>query len=43
MLDAWLALLVVTLGLFAIVAVLVLVARAKLKGGGKQGRDNGHG
>jgi len=42
-LDAWLALLLVTLGLFTIVAILVLVARGKLKGGDKPGRDNGHG
>ena len=42
-LDTWLALLVVTLGLFAIVAILVLVARAKLNSGGKPGGNNGRG
>ena len=42
-LDTWLALLLVTLGLFAIAAVLGLLARARLKSGGPHGRDNGHG
>ena len=42
-LDAWLALLLVTLGLLAIVAVLGLLARSKLTSGGSSGRDNGHG
>jgi hypothetical protein len=41
-LDAWLALLLVTLGLLTIVAVLGLLARAKLSGG-KTGSDNGRG
>ena len=40
-LDAWLALLIVTVGLFAIAGGLGLVARAKLKSGGAA-RDNGH-
>ena len=41
-LDAWLALLLVTLGLLTIVAVLGLLARAKLSGG-TTGSDNGRG
>ncbi len=41
-LDAWLALLLVTVGLLTIVAVLGLLARAKLSGG-TTGSDNGHG
>ncbi len=41
-LDAWIALLLVTLGLLTIAAVLGLLARAKLKGGGSSGRDNGN-
>ena len=32
-LDTWLALLLVTLGLFGLVAILLLMARAKLSGG----------
>ena len=42
-LDTWLALLLVTLGLFAITATLGLLARAKLTSGGKKAGDNGHG
>jgi len=41
-LDTWLALLVVTLGLFAITAVLGLLARSRLKSGGTPGGNNGH-
>ena len=41
-LDAWLALLLVTLVLLTIVAVLGLLARSKLSSGGAGG-DNGHG
>jgi hypothetical protein len=40
-LDAWLALLLVSVGLFAIAGVLGLVARARLKGG-DSGRNNGN-
>ena len=42
-LDTWLALLLVTLGLFAVVGILGLLARAGLKSGAGQARDNGHG
>jgi uncharacterized membrane protein YqjE len=42
-LDPWLALLLVTVGLFAIAAVLGLLARARLRRDGPHGRDNGHG
>jgi len=42
-LDAWLALLLVTLGLFTIAGILGLLARARLKSGNTQVRDNGHG
>jgi uncharacterized membrane protein YqjE len=41
-LDTWLALLLVTLGLLAVVAALGLLARSKFKGGGSSGSDNGH-
>jgi uncharacterized membrane protein YqjE len=40
-LDTWLALLIVTLGLFAVAAVLGLSAKARLKSAGKA-EDNGH-
>jgi uncharacterized membrane protein YqjE len=39
-LDAWLALLLVTVGLLAIAGILGLIARARLKGGGSR-RDDG--
>ena len=42
-LDAWLALLLVTLGLFTLAGILVLLARARLKSGGTQARNNGRG
>ena len=42
-LDTWLALLVVTLGLFAIAGILGLLARARLESGGTPARDSGHG
>ena len=42
-LETWLALLVVTVGLFAIAGILGLLARARLKSGKPTGRDNGHG
>jgi hypothetical protein len=42
-LDTWLALLLVTLGLFAIAGILGLLARARLKSGSPLGSDNGHG
>lgn len=42
-LDTWLALLLVTLGLFAVAAILGLLARAGLKSGSTSARDNGHG
>ena len=41
-LDTWLALLVVTLGLVAIAGILGLLARARLKNGGTTARDDGH-
>ena len=41
-LDTWLALLLVTLGLFAIAGILGLLARARLKSVGTSARDNGH-
>jgi hypothetical protein len=41
-LDTWLALLVVTLGLVAIAGILGLLARARLKKGGTTARDDGH-
>ncbi len=44
-LDTWLALLLVTLGLFALAAALGLTARAKLSGGSpasETARSNGH-
>lgn len=37
-LDAWLAVLLVTLGLFASAGILGLLARARLKGGSQQGK-----
>ena len=42
-LDTWLALLLVTLGLFTITAILGLLARGRLKSGSAPARDNGHG
>ena len=42
-LDTWLALLLVTLGLFAIAGTLGLLARARLKSGTAPARENGHG
>lgn len=42
-LDAWLALLLVTSGLFSIAGILGLLARGRLKGGGTPAEDNGHG
>jgi O-antigen ligase len=42
-LDTWLALLLVTLGLFAVAGILGLLARAKLKSVDTSARDNGHG
>ena len=41
--DMWLALSIVTLGLLVIAGILGLLARARLKSGGEHGRDNGHG
>ncbi len=41
--DAWLAVLLVTLGLFAIAGILVALALARFKSGGTTGSDNGHG
>jgi len=41
-LDAWLALLLVTLGLFAIAGILGLLARGRLQSGGAPVEDNGH-
>jgi hypothetical protein len=41
-LDTWLALLLVTLGLFVIAGILGLLARARLKSGSPPERDNGH-
>jgi hypothetical protein len=35
--------LVVTLGLFAVAAILGLLARARLRGGAGRAGDNGHG
>jgi hypothetical protein len=42
-LDTWLALLLVTLGIFAIAAILGLLARAGLKSDTTSAGDNGHG
>ncbi|HUQ21428.1 MAG TPA: phage holin family protein [Gaiellaceae bacterium] len=42
-LDTWLALLLVTLGLFAVAGVLGLLARSRLRSGTATARDNGHG
>jgi uncharacterized protein (DUF2062 family) len=42
-LDTWLAMLLVTVGLFAIAAVLGLLARARLSNGAAPERSNGHG
>jgi uncharacterized membrane protein YqjE len=42
-LDTWLALLLVTLGLFTIAGILGLLARARFKSGSTSARDNGHG
>jgi len=42
-LDTWLALLLVTLGLFAIAGILGLVARSRLKNDATPARANGHG
>jgi membrane protein len=42
-LDTWLAMLVVTLGLLALAAILGLLARARLRGGAGRAGDNGHG
>jgi uncharacterized protein (DUF2062 family) len=42
-LDTWLAMLLVTVGLFAIAAVLGLLARARLSSGAAPERSNGHG
>ena len=42
-LDAWLALLIVTAGLFATAAILGLLARAKLKSGSTPAGNNGNG
>ena len=41
-LDAWLALLLVTLGLFAIAGILGLLARGRFKGDGKAAEANGN-
>jgi putative superfamily III holin-X len=41
--DAWLAVLIVTLVLFLVAGVLVALARARLKGGGTAGSENGNG
>lgn len=42
-LDTWLALLIVTLGIFAIAGTLGLLARSGLKSSSGPARDNGHG
>lgn len=42
-LDTWLALLLVTLGLFTFAGILGLLARTRLKSGNPPVRDNGHG
>ncbi len=42
-LDTWLAMLLVTLGLFAIAGALGLLARARLSSGARTAGDNGHG
>jgi hypothetical protein len=42
-LDTWLALLLVTLGLLTVAGILGLLARAKLKSVDTSARDNGHG
>jgi len=41
-LDTWLALLLVTLGLFVVAGILGLLARARLKSGNAAAETNGH-
>jgi uncharacterized membrane protein YqjE len=42
-LDTWLAMLIVTVGLFAVAAVCGLLAKSRLTSSGASGSDNGHG
>jgi hypothetical protein len=41
-LETWLALVIVTLGLFTIAGILGLLARARFESGSTPARDNGH-